>query len=530
MTLKFEVRMPSADLIDASQNSLPVAPGSMYDMRWMLRTVFGKFALVVLITSLFAGAAVAYVLLRPAEYTAVSTLNINNLRLTLSRDDAYFAEMQFDPTFLETQIQIIGSDTVLNQALIKLGLMEPRNIDASPEEEAIWRLADAKALDKFRRALEVQRRGMSNLVSINFTAENPQYAAQVANAVSTTYLEKLDQDRSDAAETASSWLRERLQEVGPKAQIVSEALPPVNKSSIRGVFLIAAAISVGAASSVFLILTLAAIDRQVRTPEQITSIVGKPCLGLLPTLRTPGARGDRHSFAVLAAISRDDGAQLWHALRHVDATVTKADGSAAPLIVGFTSTVAGEGATTVAANFAALKMLQGQRTLLVDGQLYDSQLSRLLHAQGKEGLCDILTSGGDSHADCVIVDERTGLELLPLGNGTAEPTAQLNWSGAEVTRRLAPLFAMYDVVVIDLPPLVAMGDLQSAARVVDHFVLVVGWGQLTTDMLRAALALNPRLHTKLAGAVLNRADRSRMKRVFSPSATLFQKQAALSPA
>ncbi|PLK69196.1 hypothetical protein C0V73_20695 [Rhizobium sp. TH135] len=536
MTLEFEVRMPSVDLIDASQNSLPVAADSPYDLRWMLRTVFGKLALVVTITAIFAGAAVAYVLLRPAEYTAVSTLNINNLRLSLSRDDAYFSEIQFDPTFLETQIQIIGSDSVLNQALVKLGLVEAPKAAATPEEDAIWRMADAKALDEFRRALAVQRRGMSNLVSISFSAEDPQYAAQVANTVSTTYLEKLDQDRSDSAETASSWLRESLQEVGPKAQIVSEALPPVDKSNIRGVLLIAAAISVGAASAITLVLALAAIDKRIKTPEKITGITGRPCLGLVPTLRTPGARGDRQSLAVLAMITNGERAQLWHTLRHVDATATTTNGHGAPLIVGFTSTVAGEGTTTIAANYAAMKVLQGQRTLLVDGQLYNSQLSRLLNAGNAKGLSDILGSDGDGLLVHVVRDEKTGLELLPLGkyapreHKPGERTTQVNWSDAKANTRLAALFAKYDVVVIDLPPLVAIGDVQSAAHMVDHFVMVLEWGRVTSDLLQAALVLNPRFHSKLAGIVLNRADRSRMRRVFSPSATLLQKQRALSRA
>lgn len=528
--------MPSADLNDVSHDALPVASDSAYDFRWMVRTIMGKLLLVIAITALFAGAAVAYVFLRPPEYTAVSTLNISNLRLSISRDDAYFTENQFDPTFLETQIQIIDSDTVLNQVLLKLGILAPRGNEASPEEEATWRMEEAKALDEFRRTLAVQRRGMSNLVSVSYTAEDPQYAAQVANTVSATYLEKLEQDRSEAAETASSWLRERLQEVGPNAQVVSEALPPVEKSNVRGVFLIAAAIGVGAAGAVVLILASAVIDNRVKTPEQLARISGRPCFGLLPTLKTPGARGDRHSVAVLAMIAKGEPAQLWHTLRHIDTKVAKPDGHGAPLVVGFTSTATGEGATTVAANFAAMKVLQGQRTLLVDGQLYDSQLSRIMNGRGQRGLRDISSSDGKDLLDYVIFDKNTGSDLLPVGLPPSEkevsgvPSTRPHRPGMNANARLTQLFALYDVVVIDLPPLIAIGDVQRAARMVDQFVLVVEWGRVTSDVLNAALTANPEVQEKLAGAVLNRADQARMRRVFSPLATLLQKQSTLSRA
>jgi Mrp family chromosome partitioning ATPase len=397
-------------------------------------------------------------------------------------------------------------------------------------------MEEAKALDEFRRTLAVQRRGMSNLVSVSYTAEDPQYAAQVANTVSATYLEKLEQDRSEAAETASSWLRERLQEVGPNAQVVSEALPPVEKSNVRGVFLIAAAIGVGAAGAVVLILASAVIDNRVKTPEQLARISGRPCFGLLPTLRTPGARGDRHSVAVLAMIAKGEPAQLWHTLRHIDTKVAKPDGHGAPLVVGFTSTATGEGATTVAANFAAMKVLQGQRTLLVDGQLYDSQLSRILNGRGQRGLRDISSSDGKDLLDYVIFDKNTGADLLPVGLPPSEkeasgvPSTRPHRPGMNANARLTQLFALYDVVVIDLPPLIAIGDVQSAARMVDQFVLVVEWGRLTSDVLNAALTANPEVQEKLAGAVLNRADQARMRRVFSPLATLLQKQSTLSRA
>jgi Mrp family chromosome partitioning ATPase len=104
-------------------------------------------------------------------------------------------------------------------------------------------------------------------------------------------------------------------------------------------------------------------------------------------------------------------------------------------------------------------------------------------------------------------------------------TTQLFWS--ETMPKLSAVFKDYDLVIFDLPPLVALGDLQNAAQVVDKFILIVDWGKLTGVMLQTAMVMNPTVHEKIAGVVLNRADRSRMKKVFSPFAALLGKQSLL---
>src|SRR5690606_13647876 len=74
------------------------------DLRWMVAAVRRRLWSTILIVLLFGSAAVFYVLIRPANYTASTQLQLTNLRLALGQDDAVFAEAHADPTFLETQI------------------------------------------------------------------------------------------------------------------------------------------------------------------------------------------------------------------------------------------------------------------------------------------------------------------------------------------------------------------------------------------------------------------------------------------
>ncbi|MCX8995866.1 AAA family ATPase [Rhizobiaceae bacterium BDR2-2] len=509
------------------EKSLPVSSDLLYDWRWMVRTILGQRLVVLVFPAIAIVLAIAYVIYRPAEYTATSTLNVTNLRLTLSRDDAFFAELQFDPTFLETQIQIISSESVLTDLLGKIEIEGvPSNLPERTQdnnETFDIRAVDVRALEEFRRPLNVQRVGMSNLVNVSYTASDPNRAAEVANAFTNAYITKLELDRLEAAEAASSWLRERLQDVGPKAQVVSVALPPIHKSSMRGIVIIAAAAVVGTAVGVIAALGVALIDNRVRSPEQILDALGVPCFGIVPTLAP-----DRGSDGAMFREALDQPmSPLWHALRHIDIALQEAGKLTKTRLIGITSTVAGEGKTTIAANFAIMQANAGKRVLMVDAQPYNMSLSRLLAPTAGRGLSDMLRLGDGNLSFYVKTDRATGLDFLPLGGMDApERTAQLLWSDAMT--KFMPSFEGYDLVVFDLPPMVAVGDLYGAARMLHSFILVVEWGKPTSEALRTAMVMNPLLHAKLGGALLNKADQSRMRQVFSPFASLLMKQPALS--
>jgi succinoglycan biosynthesis transport protein ExoP len=492
------------------QSSLPVTQALPYDWRWMLKSILGRPLVVLSIPMICVLLGVLFVALRPGQYTATTTLNVTNLRLALGRDDAFYAEAQFDPTFLETQIQIISSETVVNEVL--------RTLDGEPAAQTPHPL-DAQVLQDMLRPLGVARVGLSNLVNISYTASEPQKAAEMANAFARAYLDKLNRDRQDAAEAGSSWLRDRLQEVGPKAQVVTEALAPVNKSNLRGIYIIAAAGAVGLMSGMIAALGLAFLDRRIRTPEQIVSVLGAPCLGMVSTLAgnrdTLMRRTVDHPFT-----------ELWHTLHHASVALQERQGSSKARMIGVTSFRTGDGASTCAANLARMNAAAGKSVLLIDAQPYDRQLTEFFTPATRTGLIDMLGIANGTLASAIFIDPVSGVSFLPLDRGdTPEKSAQLLWSPAMDS--LFPALERYDMVIFDLPPLSATADLQAAARRLDGIVLVLGWGEADEDAVETAIRLNPVVHDRLLGVILNKVDVGAMRRVFSPFAAAFTSRAAV---
>ena len=494
----------------SSNQQLPVTPTLPYDWRWMLKSILSRPLVVLSVPVVCVLLAVLFVALRPGQYTATTTLNVTNLRLALGRDDAFYAEAQFDPTFLETQIQIISSEAVVNEVFRTLG----DNATAQTPQPL-----DAQVLQDMLRPLGVARVGLSNLVNISYTAPDPQKAADMANAFARAYLDKLNRDRQDAAEAGSSWLRDRLQEVGAKAQVVTEALAPVNKSNLRGIYIIAAAGAVGLMTGMIAALALAFLDRRIRTPEQVVSVLGAPCFGMVGTLT-----GDRDTL--MRGTVDHPFTDLWHTLHHAGVALQERRKPSRARFVGVTSFQTGDGASTCAANLARMNAAAGKSVLLVDAQPYDRQLTEVLAPAVRTGLVDLIGVANGALASALVTDPVSGLSFLPLDRGdTPAKSAQLLWSPAMSS--LLPTFERYDLVVFDLPPLSATGDLQAAARHLDGIVLVLGWGEANEDAVETAMRLNPIVHDKLLGVILNKVDAAAMRKVFSPFAAVFAGRAAV---
>jgi Mrp family chromosome partitioning ATPase/capsular polysaccharide biosynthesis protein len=499
----------------------------------MLRSIVGQPFLIGLVVATCLLISAATVLTRAPSYSASTTLHVVNLRLSMSgRDDAFYAESQFDPTFLETQIQIIASETIADKVIARInlepepakpGLLDflniklPSSVTTTPDAD----LKKSALLKSFSKSLAVSRIGQSNLVEIRYTDSIPSRASAVANEVAKAYLEKINDDRLEAAQAGSGWLRDRLREIGAKAQIVSQANTPTTKSDLPGSIILAASGLVGVIAGMFLALLRAFSDNKVRSPEQLAEICNIGCLGIVPKI---GSR--ENNTARLTWVARNAFSPLWQTLRQAG-VITDGEALSSRLrYVGLTSTLPGEGKTVMAANFAAMMANAGKKVLLVDAQPYHPSLSRAFTAQSAPGLIEFLGDTSRPLSEYVQFGEVTGLEILPLGGGVnSSHTAQLLWSNA--MKRFMSDTSGYDIVIFDLPPMIASGDLRAAAAYLDAMIFVAAWGKVREAEIRSAINLIPTVRDKMIGVILNKVNRRGMRRISSPEASFLSRQSRL---
>src|SRR3989454_4316738 len=164
-----------------------------------------------------------------------------------------------------------------------------------------------------------------------------------------------------------------------------------------------------------------------------------------------------------------------------------------------TSSVPSEGKTTVAANLAHSIMCQpDRRVLLIDADLRCSGMHELLGAPGGPGLTDYLR--GEAEKEAVIQNGLEGnLCFIPGGSEVSNPSELL--LGDRMKKLLDLVTPIFDWIILDSPPALAVHDASSLADLCDGVLFVVKAGK--TDHQLAERASSEFLKKNLLGVVLN---------------------------
>jgi capsular exopolysaccharide synthesis family protein len=260
-------------------------------------------------------------------------------------------------------------------------------------------------------------------------------------------------------------------------------------------------------------------DRSFRTARQIENALPAACLALIPkvTATAPASDGDRtlgDERGKQRTISREG--ELWklagcedarfvEALRLIRLRAGLRGKSPSNNVIGLISALPGEGKSTIAAALALLLARRGQRCILVDCNLRNPQLSRMLCPQAAVGINEVATKGVPLE-DAVWIDPSTGLRCLPAAAHPNLAPADIDLGSDPFRALFSALRAGYDFVVVELPPLAPISDARATAELIDAFILIVAWGETTVDVVQHALATAGSIGAKLLGAALNKVD------------------------
>lgn len=171
--------------------------------------------------------------------------------------------------------------------------------------------------------------------------------------------------------------------------------------------------------------------------------------------------------------------------------------------LALTSANVSEGKSTVTDNLAIVWAQTGQKVLLVDADLRRSTLHRTFNLDNREGLTTILTSHART-IDLNKIIQSSGIDnlsLLPSGPTPPNPAELL--SSQRMKDFLKAARERYDMVIIDVPPMLEVTDTQVISHDLDAVVLVVKQGQTQKLGAKRAVELLKMAHANLLGYVMN---------------------------
>lgn len=304
-----------------------------------------------------------------------------------------------------------------------------------------------------------------------------------------------------------------------EARVLSAATPPRLKSHPKTVLVLLLAGIGGITLGIGLALLRELVDRVFRTPNQIQSVFGAPCLGVLPILAAGRAGATQQALAPKPGVVNTLAAGLGiyrysvtepmsrfaETIRAMRVAIDFPPVGLKVQVLGIVSSVPGEGKSTTASNLAQHLASAGKKVLLVDGDLRNPSLSKSLTANRTKGLLNMIIDG-DELATTIYVDPVTNLYFLPADGGRQILQSIEVVASQRMSELVSELRGRFDYVIIDLPPIAPVVDVKAMAGLVDAFLYVVEWGKTTFSTAEHALNSVPDVSTKLLGVVLNKTN------------------------
>jgi polysaccharide biosynthesis transport protein len=273
------------------------------------------------------------------------------------------------------------------------------------------------------------------------------------------------------------------------------------------------------------------IDSRVQSFDEVEALLGTPLLGVLPRFGKSVQKwllyGTQTSFE--QPVSPPDGptTAFLEALRALRTKLLHSPSAALPKVILVTSSLPGEGKSTVSANLAAVFARPGKRVLLVEADLRNPSFSKTLAMlapaaasirreftlspfldapKGSSMDLSVLLTDAECKLEAATMKSVFGIEVLRAGPIPAFPAELLD------SERMQSLFEdwklQFDHIILDSPPVLAVTDAAVLSHMADITLLIARPGFTSTKALKRAYELIEQNNGQArVGVVLNAVDR-----------------------
>ncbi len=233
------------------------------------------------------------------------------------------------------------------------------------------------------------------------------------------------------------------------------------------------------------------MDTTIRSLDSLRLITGLPALGSVAfdssAKKSPVLLGDQ-----LRSVRAEAFRQLRTNLQFVDV-----DNPVQVLVV--TSSVAGEGKSTTTVNLAVVAAETGRKVLIIEADLRRPRVAVYLGLEQAVGLTNVL-AGQVTIADVLQPWGTDGLMVMPCGSIPPNPSELLG--SHNMVDLLDELRGMFDMIIIDTPPLLPVTDGAVAATRADGVLVVVRYGKTTRSQINGSLHSLEAVDARILGCVI----------------------------
>jgi capsular exopolysaccharide synthesis family protein len=288
------------------------------------------------------------------------------------------------------------------------------------------------------------------------------------------------------------------------ARIVSEAVAPKRPSSPRTNVILASAVGIGLALGFFAVLLAQLFDNTVVRPEELERRTRVPILALVPQLQARDLKIGGKRVPIADVVLGKPMSLFAESFRNLRVAVMNVVGRDEPVVLQITSGTFAEGKTVCSIAFARTAAMDGKRVLLIDADVRRRSLTQSLGITAEIGLIELLRGKAELR-DVIVPGVTNGTpDVIPLSAIDAGPHDLFSTEAFDSLLR--KLKTVFDVIVIDSAPVLAVAEPLSLAKRVDAVVLVARWAKTPVEIVLKALEEINRVGGHVVGTLLTHVD------------------------
>lgn len=173
-------------------------------------------------------------------------------------------------------------------------------------------------------------------------------------------------------------------------------------------------------------------------------------------------------------------------------------------VILVTSSVPGEGKSFISSNLAVAFAQNGERVLLIDGDLRLGRVNRIFNISNEKGLSNLLVA--DDSVDLATYIKKTkveGVYAIPRGTVPPNPSELLDSANYKIIMEI--LKKNFDRIIIDGVPVNGLPDSLIMASSADRVIIVCSCNYTNIDELAETKKALLKVEANIAGVIVNRA-------------------------
>jgi capsular exopolysaccharide synthesis family protein len=232
------------------------------------------------------------------------------------------------------------------------------------------------------------------------------------------------------------------------------------------------------------------LDDTVKRPEDLEKLLRLPLLGSIPIVRPP---------ATPATALQDLRSAFSESYRSLRTALQFSTDQGAPRSLLVTSATPGEGKSTTAYVLGQYYAQLGKRVLIVDCDLRNPSLHRIIGVANEQGLSNYL-SGAAKPTDLIKPTSVEGLMYMPTGPLPPNPAELL--MGSKMVSLLTVASEKFDMLILDGPPIMGLADAPILSNLAKATLMVVRAGSTRIAVAKDSIRRLQAARAHIVGGVL----------------------------